>query len=668
VSLSEAARGLAECLGLQRERPTFELCRRLLGEASASAQQVLDELAQRGVLDPDDSGGYRFSSTALRDALLAEMDATRREQSHARLGEALAGLAGPGDDELRIEAGWHLIQGGQDVHGADMIAAATRNSATVRRMIANLHHAGRPIEAALKVFKRHRRSVYERMPLLAALAHAGYYEHWSWAERYGDDALDACEDLSGVRTARALRRFLGRWLSMVVGILLAFVRFRLAPRRERASSFREMLVQLFGAVTTLTGTASLSLDVERATRVTHVLELFSTLPRRMASVGIYEFCLGLREIGRERQTAAYASFETLLRRFDDPRYYPELPADARILYLTGAHFARGVFAAMRVDGRVALESADALEGSGLKMYAMIASELRFLYHYNRGELAKAMVHREQVELHAAHVGSAWQVETWEQPALIPVANKLQDVVALKRITDRLQQQSEEQPSLKLYRRLAELALARSLGGYAQFESSAHALLATRAPRDFVGWASAIAGMARAGNEMGDHEKARALLAEALPHITDEDRQYVTLFLDLDIEMAIADASLGDFDPAFARIDRLLERFADSDHPIVQGSLHEARARIAWKAGRVPEYLHGLSMVDRWYRPTGTPALLARCERLAGLRDARSGPRASIPVPDDSAPDMPTQRAESQITRAAADLATVAMPVGRLEKS
>ncbi len=296
VALGGPARGLAECLSLQRERPSMELCRQLVAETpDASVHPILDELARSDVLHAD-QGGYFFSSSALRDALLAGMDASRRENNHARLGEALARMAGPGDDELRIEAGWHLIQGGADLRGAEMIANATRNSATVRRMIANLHLAGRPIEAALKVYKRHRRSIYQRMPLLAALAHAGYYEHWSWAERYGDDALDACEDLSGVRTARSLRPFLGRWLSMVVGLLFAFIRFRLAPRLERASSFREMLVLLFAAVTTLTGTASLSLDIVRATRVTQVLELFSMLPKWMASVGIYEFCLGLREI------------------------------------------------------------------------------------------------------------------------------------------------------------------------------------------------------------------------------------------------------------------------------------------------------------------------------------------------------------------------------------
>ena len=120
-------------------------------------------------------------------------------------------------------------------------------------------------------------------------------------------------------------------------------------------------MRLFGAVTTLTATAAVLLDVERATRIVEVIELFSALPERLAPAGIYKFCMGMREIGRERQTQTYRSFETLLRRFEEPGYYRELPEDTRILYVTGAHFARGVFATMRADGRPALASADALE-------------------------------------------------------------------------------------------------------------------------------------------------------------------------------------------------------------------------------------------------------------------------------------------------------------------
>ena len=260
------------------------------------------------------------------------------------------------------------------------------------------------------------------------------------------------------------------------------------------------------------------------------------------------------------------------------------------------------------------------------MYAMIACQLRFLYHTYRGELAEAAVHREKAEVHAAHLGSAWQVDTWEPAALIPVASKLRDVVALTRIADRLEQSSESVPSLDLYRQLAHLALGRARGGYAGIESIRVWPWSRRTSRAASsGGRTSIAVIARAANEVGDHAQARALCEKALAHIADEDREFVALFLDLDIEMA--NCARGDRRgrrrPGAAST-ACSQRFDACDHPMVKGTLHEARARIAWKAGRVAEYVHSLAAVERWFRPTGTagPHREDRAPRRAADRAQR----------------------------------------------
>jgi hypothetical protein len=125
---------------------------------------LLDELARNDVLHVDQDG-YRFSSSALREALLGAMTDQRLEENHHRLGKALARLAGPDDPELSIQAGWHLIHGGDELEGADLIAEVTHQIVSVQKLIANLHFAGEPIEAALLVYKRYRRSIYARVPL-----------------------------------------------------------------------------------------------------------------------------------------------------------------------------------------------------------------------------------------------------------------------------------------------------------------------------------------------------------------------------------------------------------------------------------------------------------------------------------------------------------------------
>jgi hypothetical protein len=617
-ALGEGARSLAECLSLQREQPSFALCCRLsepLDERQVLS--LLDELARNDVLHRE-ADGYRFSSSAIRDALLRGMDEPREDANHRRLGEAFAALAGGDNPALRIQAGFHLIRGGRSTEGADLIAGVACDSAVIRTLMADLHRVAEPLEAALLVYRRERRTPYECVPLLAALAQAGYYEERVWGERYGDEALTVLEDLSGIGTARRLRRFSGRLGGLVLGIVFAMIRYFITPKRERNYSFSQLIVCLLSTATTLAGTASLSLDPERAARVADAIEPFSVLPDRLTPAGIYQFCRALQEIGRENEAAAFEQFELLRLRFEDPKYYPTLPADARKLYIAASHFTRATMGIFRADGRGVLESADALDETGLRLYTMIASQLRFLYRMSRGEFSLAEEQRKLVELHAAQVGSIWQVETWESPMLILVYTSLSDVVSATRVAHRLEAMSRTVPALRLHSRLAKDALARTRGeaAYAARSAPEYAALV---PRSFIGWGATLSFLAQAYNELGLHEEAKKVTENALTHVKDEDRDFPLLFLNLDIQRAFGVAGLGATVDALAIIDGLLLRFHGTDHPLVHGFLHEARARIAWAAGRSAEYEASLAATDSWFRATGTPILIARCEQLARLR-------------------------------------------------
>jgi len=98
-----------------------------------------------------------------------------------------------------------------------------------------------------------------------------------------------------------------------------------------------------------------------------------------------------------------------------------------------------------------------------------------------------------------------------------------------------------------------------------------------------------------------------------------------------LQAAIADAGLGRADVALARIDALLARFADTNHPLVHGLLHETRARIACGAGGMADYVHSLSEVERWFRPTGNPVLIAMYEELARLRSVSGQEAAAVKI-------------------------------------
>jgi hypothetical protein len=646
ANLSPGALALARCLSLQRGEPTLELCRELVeATAQRNAEQealvLLDELARNDVLHRDQSG-YRFGSAALRDALIAGLDGYALEAAHSQLGRAFELLA-IGDRVQLLEAGWHLMRGGEELRGADLIAFVLRDGLAVRRLSANGYQLGPIADAALKVYKRYRRGPYERLPLLAGAAQAGYYEDdYALSGRYGDEALDVIEDIGGLRTARRLRRFMGGWPALGLGVGLALLRFLITPKRERNYSFKELLYSSFSTVASMVGTATMALDASRADRVARVLEPFAALPERSALRGIYEFCVGLQQIGREHQPEAFATFDRLCKRFEDPRCYTALPADGRALFITACHFARGAFAVFRADCQLALESASVLESSGLSMYVMVAGQLRFLYHANRGEMNEAARQRERVELHAARAGSAWQVELWEPAALLPLYLVMGDVVGLARIVRRFDELLRLAPSLVFYKRLAELALSsrRDAEGWEGPLLIALRELDKAEPRSFIGWTTTIAGSASVYNRHGYHRQARALCQRALDVMTDADRQYVGLFLDVELQLAIAEAGLDQFEQAVARLDRLLALHQPSQHPLALGLLHEARARVSYRAGKKREYHFHMTEMEKWFRPTGTPALIAKCERVAELEHPQETSRQR-PVQPDVPEDLDT---------------------------
>ncbi|MET0340457.1 MAG: protein kinase [Polyangiales bacterium] len=616
--LTPPALELARCLGLSRLQPTFELCALVSPDRDErGVRALLDELARCDIVQLE-QGAYRFSSSALREALLATSSDREREVSHLRIGNALLSLA-QGDAATRIEAGWHLLRGGQELEGADLITEVMRDMVVVRRLNANMYRIAAPVEAALNVYKRHRREPHARLPLLCGLAQAGFFEDWQWDEAYGDEALDMLEEFSGMRLAKRLRRVFGGWLALMIALAIAAVTWSLVPRRDRPFSFKRMIVQMIGTVLTSCAVAAMRLDGDRAERVADVISPFDSLPSSLTTASVYRFCHGIQQIAREHQVEAFKTFSEVSKRIEDPRYFKLIPDDSRVFFLTAAHFARGAFAIFRDEGRAALESAAVLEVSGLRVMALIGAQIRYLYHMNRGELALASPHRAQVELHAAHFGSAWQVELWESAALLPLQLSFDDATAVTRLAHQLELQSRRIPSLRRYARLSWLgSLVVRNEALPSTIARAEPEVIAEAPRSYIGWAAAVATIARAYNSIGRHDKARALCERALSVMTEEDREYVTLFLAVDLETAVADGKSGKVEEAFARIDGLLARFRASTHPLTVGLLHEARARLAWDVRRVDLYERSLAEVERWFGRSQTPALVAKYERLVRL--------------------------------------------------
>ena len=127
-----------------------------------------------------------------------------------------------------------------------------------------------------------------------------------------------------------------------------------------------------------------------------------------------------------------------------------------------------------------------------------------------------------------------------------------------------------------------------------------------------------AHFAEALNSAGDHARAKAVVTEALP---------LARLLELERQLALAEAGLGEYARAVARLDRLLAKHGDEDQPLWIGALHKARAEVALRMGDEGALELHLAELNRRFRGTRNPALIAQCERLAeqavrqGLRPA-----------------------------------------------
>ncbi len=645
--LSVTAHALAEALSVQRTALSRALCFDLAATEGGDPRTLLEELTRHDVITPS-LYGFSFAHATLRDALIEQLTPERRRVLHLRCAEqALASSQHRDRRRAMIEAGWHLLEAGEESRGAEQIAEAAVDTVAVRFALADVPDYAPALETALAVYVKQNRPLLERLPLMATLAQAGYYGDRSWGERYGNAAIAAVAEASGLTLARKLKPFLGRSIAAVVGLGIAFLRFTFTRKHGPAYGFRDVLVQLFGVVTTLTGAASIALDVDRATRVAATLEPFLGLPQRLTPVGIAQFCAGLKEIARDNQAAAMRSWTTLLDRFRDPSYYPALPEDGRVLYIGGLWFAIGANSVSR-DGDDALKAADALDALDIKLYRMIASAIRAQYHAHRGQLDEARRYRRQVDDHAVQVGSAWQAELWEPSSLILVHTTMGDMAEMRRVADRLQTLAQDVPSLKRYAEFAELAFQLTAeedfveiaSDSARAERVLHSLreavtmLDAQAPRSMAGWGAIGGYCARALNLLGRYGEAKQLAERLLSDLDASDRMFVAMFLNLELERAVADAHLGDRAGAKRQLDALSELHKHSDNPLTRGRLHEAYARVAASQGAWDDFRHQLAQVRAWYAPTGSASLIARVEAMRALDPAehkRSGRGAATTI-------------------------------------
>jgi tetratricopeptide (TPR) repeat protein len=606
--LSEHARKLGQVLSVREGTIPLEMCVALSEAEGPLLFDGLEALVREGVL-AGSAEGYRFSRESLREILNAELDGERRRRAHRVLGRFILGRRDVSELE-RLKAGVHLLRGGEEDAGSLAVCIAGKHYGLVD--LADLGPAAPSLEAALAHFRATGRSLHEIIAVLSPLALAGYYADRRLAVRYGEDAVAALEHVVGLGTARRLRPFLGRKLALFAALGSAAIAFAFRRKNPRVPKLREAILLLFNCVAALTGVCTICIDPDRAQKYADVLEPMSALGPNHVATFMYHFCLNLVGTIRDDVGKARANWTKMIERLDRPNAVRDFPAHVHALYLAGALYARGVAECWRDDSR-ALECAERLDALKLKLYDMSADQVRMMYYANRGNAELFERYRQRVEVHAIQRGTAWQVEMWTFSGLITVYLRTQDLAGLKACVEQLRRLSAEVPSL-------EPAYDRALSAYFVVRgtpSEACGVVGRRErPKELVGWTRGEGLRAWAYNALGEHARAKETCERALALLAPEDYEFTALNLGVQIELARAEAGLGEVAIAEERLERLLATYGPAGNPLTIGGLQEAKAEIAALRGDESAFAASVEAVARCFRPTRDPALVARHERLA----------------------------------------------------
>jgi hypothetical protein len=617
AQLTPEALQLARALSVHEGPLSLELCSALAESEQGDPFAALDELAAQGILMGFGSG-YHFSQEALRKRILARLSEEERRRLHRLLGAQLLKVAEP-DLATTLSAGWHLFHGGDEVQGADILRRVGLDLVATDE----LPEAIPALEAAVAVYRKLGRPRYQLLGLLAPLAFAGYYVDRRLADLYGDETLELLAHETGLTLTVRLRRYIGSYLSLLVGLLYAIL-LHLFGGRGGLRVLNDRIAILGGISCALTGTSTICLDHAGAARRAAVFEPFSVMGKRHGGAFCHALAKSLVGLTEDRAAHTIAELRDLLLRLDAPFGVIGLPKPLRPIIRGGILFALGALEGF-CDPPRALERADALEACGLRLYDMVACQLRANYYGCQGAAASAREWEKQVEMHAVRNGSAWQAEAWAPSSKMLACIITGDLLGLKHAAEELDRLSAEIPSFACNAKLARATLQALRGEQAAALPMLEELLASCEPRAVIGWGAQVGQLASVYNDLGQHARAEALCKEALAQLDEEDRMVVTMNLRIEIQLALAEAGLGRLDAAAARLDALLAKHQVQRGAVSMGSLHRARAQVAQQAGDRAALEEHCKQTEYWFRTTENPALIAQSERMVQLMRLSSSP-------------------------------------------
>jgi hypothetical protein len=622
--VSQTARGVAKLLSIQEAAISLEeltVCSQLSGRDTLLA---VEELSHHGVVYALD-GQVSFVSNALRRELERALAGDERKQLHLRVARSLLERSS-GGDELALLAGVHFLHAGEEdeatqlfgqLRGGHVLGVA--NIGTTRAKL---------LETALEALRKRGWSDVRCLGILVPLVLSGYFGDYALQLRHLPRTLAALTEVCGVSLAAKLERFVGRKLALYLGLSWALLRHLCTPRARRPAPFVHLIRDLLTLGAASTAAALCAVDAQQARQIVATLKPFGAFREATAPSVAYQFALAALDIGTGNNRAGAERNAKLLELLQRGNIRG-LDDGAREVYRLACLYGRAQ-GELSKGSPLSLALAEELL-RGHPFYASHAESTSMAYYALRGEQDKADAYRERAELAALRGGMSWSAVTVLTVRCAYIYMWSRNAIGLVRTIPELDRLSHVAPNMVLYRDLARAYLALLRG---RLSTAAQLFERVLADARFAGLPTRWIDRAHYAQLLcaqGRFEEAKreAQLAVSLhPEDGSSDVRYHLAVQ----QLALAEAHLGDFASAEARLAECIAQLKGVDSPMLQGSLHRDCAQVALLAKDEAKLATHLEAMSEHYRKTRNPWLIRQCEQLAQeAKRARLGVRMSLPA-------------------------------------
>ncbi|MBK8257229.1 MAG: protein kinase [Polyangiaceae bacterium] len=608
AGLHAATRALSEVLAVHGGDIPLSVCVALDESGNERATfAALDELASAEVLIGAEDR-FRFRHEGVKNALLRGLSEGRRKSLHLRVAEFLT-RAGEVSPEREAEVGWHFYQGGRALEAAPLLERAGRRMHDAQ----SFRDAVPPLEAALSVYEAHGGSPVVCLDLRRLLVIAGVVFERRVLLRYAETTFEELRRHGGMHIADRVARIFGKKVGLIIGVLAAKLVYRFTPAAKRGPEPVLALTTL-GALVTVTASAySLVFDLKGLRKHLRHIELFSAFPDRLPYVS-YLFCQSLLAIpiGRWRVVVDNAR-----RCLDLTAKNPPRDLFYRRNAIATAHYM--LASAIATDQNPAFEKeVEEVKKQELRFFDVSAELVRLFYHRLRGEEDVAREIESRVELSFVQLGSMWIFES-QLPWVSSFAYAItRDVLGLKRCIEKLDRLCKAGYAFEPFLDIARGEYFRERGQLDAAHAALTRALSALPDEELFRRQRALTALAEVLLAQGRAAEAQSLADQAVALSLGPDTVHLTWRMRCGLIGALAVAAQGDLKTGAERLDRLLRDVEPVASPTMTGSLSEARARVALLMGDRLGYETHLAQVDRCFRGTRNPALVARIERLVEL--------------------------------------------------